>query len=219
MIPLSDGASHLPPGDLCNSMPSPSEPKSRTKPADVRQEELMDAALKLFIDKGISATSIDEIVTSAGVSKGGFYHHFASKEALLGALQERYITDFMTVLVKAQGALPADDWHGRLDTWLKAGVDHLYEAQPVHDVVFHEFASPNHKEMNQNIVVDHMHDFLAAGTQAGAWSVSHPRLMAVMLFNAVHGACDEALLSPETLDRDTLIRVLQDFCWRAVGPV
>ncbi len=193
-------------------------PKSRTKPADVRQEELMDAALTLFIAKGIAATSIDEIVAAAGVSKGGFYHHFASKDALLGALQDRYIADFLATLVEAQAALPEDDWHGRLNIWMETAVGHFFDELPVHDVVFHEATLPDRKEMNHNPVVDQIEAFVKAGAAAGAFNTPHPRLLAVMLFNAVHGACDETVLSPGSIDRTTLVETLQTFCWRALAP-
>jgi AcrR family transcriptional regulator len=209
-------------GDLCRIMLSKnvakSIVKSRTKPADVRREELMDAGLALFVAKGIAATSIDDIVTAAGVSKGGFYHHFASKDALLLALQERYISRFLTVLVAAQSSLPEEDWRGRMDAWLRTGIELFFEELPIHDVVFHEFAPAERKEMNQNPVVDHMEDFLKAGTKAGAWKAEHPRLLAVMLFNALHGACDEVVLTPGLIDRNGLIETLQNFFWRAVSP-
>lgn len=178
----------------------------------------MDAAQALFVAKSIAATSIDDIVTAAGVSKGGFYHHFASKDALLLALQERYISHFLSALIEAQSGFPEDDWRGRMDAWLRTGIELFFRELPIHDVVFHEFAPADRKEMNQNPVVDHMEDFLKAGTKAGAWKAEHPRLLAVMLFNALHGACDEVVLSPDLIDRNGLIETLQNFYWRAVSP-
>jgi TetR/AcrR family transcriptional repressor of nem operon len=44
--------------------------------------KLIDAAHMLVRRKGYAATSVDEICAAAGVSKGAFFHHFASKEAL-----------------------------------------------------------------------------------------------------------------------------------------
>lgn len=44
--------------------------------------KLIDAAHVLVRRKGYAATSVDEICSAAGVSKGAFFHHFASKEAL-----------------------------------------------------------------------------------------------------------------------------------------
>jgi len=49
--------------------------------AGVRQK-LLDAARSLIREKGYSSTSVDELCIQAGVTKGAFFHHFKSKEAL-----------------------------------------------------------------------------------------------------------------------------------------
>lgn len=49
--------------------------------ADARSK-LLDAALMVIRKKGYSATTVDELCAAAGVTKGAFFHHFKSKEAL-----------------------------------------------------------------------------------------------------------------------------------------
>ncbi|MBY9065956.1 TetR/AcrR family transcriptional regulator [Hyphomonas sp. WL0036] len=49
------------------------------------RDNLMEAAFGLVRQKGLSATSVDEICAAAGVSKGAFFHHFKSKEELAAA--------------------------------------------------------------------------------------------------------------------------------------
>lgn len=44
---------------------------------------VLDAAVELFAEQGYDGTSVSQVIARAGVAKGGFYHHFASKEALL----------------------------------------------------------------------------------------------------------------------------------------
>ena len=44
--------------------------------------KLLDAALTLIRTKGYAATSVDELCAAAGVTKGAFFHHFKSKDAL-----------------------------------------------------------------------------------------------------------------------------------------
>jgi AcrR family transcriptional regulator len=44
---------------------------------------VLDAAVDLFAEHGYDGTSVNQVIARAGVAKGGFYHHFASKEALL----------------------------------------------------------------------------------------------------------------------------------------
>jgi AcrR family transcriptional regulator len=54
-----------------------------------RKQELLDVAAALFFERGYEQTTINDIMQKAGVSKGGFYHHYSSKEELLEALAAR----------------------------------------------------------------------------------------------------------------------------------
>jgi TetR/AcrR family transcriptional regulator, transcriptional repressor for nem operon len=51
-------------------------------PRSGTQQRLLDAALALIREKGYSSTSVDELCAQAGVTKGAFFHHFKSKDAL-----------------------------------------------------------------------------------------------------------------------------------------
>lgn len=46
------------------------------------KEKLLEAAVQLVRGNGFAATSVDQLCAHAGVTKGAFFHHFASKEAL-----------------------------------------------------------------------------------------------------------------------------------------
>lgn len=56
---------------------------------ELTRERILDAAEKLFAQKGFHETAMDEIVQAAKVSKGGVYFHFPSKEALFFALLDK----------------------------------------------------------------------------------------------------------------------------------
>jgi AcrR family transcriptional regulator len=64
------------------------------KVADVRRAEILSAAYKLFARDGYEATTVNAIIDELGLSKGAFYHHFASKEEVLQALA-RQMTEAM----------------------------------------------------------------------------------------------------------------------------
>ncbi|WP_426754855.1 TetR/AcrR family transcriptional regulator [Myxococcus sp. Y35] len=53
-----------------------------------RMQELEDAALKLFLERGLDGVTIDDITQAAGVAKGTFYRYFEDKAALVDALLE-----------------------------------------------------------------------------------------------------------------------------------
>src|SRR5262245_10752094 len=54
-------------------------------------ERLLAVATRLFAEKGFEATSVQEIVQSAGVTKGAMYHYFAAKDDLLFEIYHRLL--------------------------------------------------------------------------------------------------------------------------------
>jgi AcrR family transcriptional regulator len=65
-------------------------PKFRRR-AQARPDEVLDAALVLFIERGFAATRVEDIATQAGLSKGAVYLYFPSKEAILEGLVKRAV--------------------------------------------------------------------------------------------------------------------------------
>jgi AcrR family transcriptional regulator len=65
-------------------------PKFRRR-ADDRPDEVLDAALTLFAEKGFAATRVEDIAARAGLSKGAVYLYFPSKEAILEGLVKRAV--------------------------------------------------------------------------------------------------------------------------------
>jgi AcrR family transcriptional regulator len=65
-------------------------PKFRRR-AEARPDEVLDAALALFVEKGFASTKVEEIAARAGLSKGAVYLYFPSKEALLEGLVKRAV--------------------------------------------------------------------------------------------------------------------------------
>ncbi len=60
------------------------------KDAEVRKNEILDAADVLFAQKGYDGTSTNDILEKVGIARGTLYHHFKSKEEIMDALIERY---------------------------------------------------------------------------------------------------------------------------------
>jgi TetR/AcrR family transcriptional repressor of nem operon len=62
------------------------------------KDKIISAARGLMLTKGYPGTSVDEIISSAGVSKGSFYHAFKSKEDLGAAVAEQYFHEGLAVI-------------------------------------------------------------------------------------------------------------------------
>jgi TetR/AcrR family transcriptional regulator, transcriptional repressor for nem operon len=59
-------------------------------PKATARDKLLDVAIATVRAKGYAATSVDDLCSGAGVTKGAFFHHFKSKEALGVAAAERW---------------------------------------------------------------------------------------------------------------------------------
>ncbi len=69
---------------------SPADARRRRK--DARPQELLAAALALFVEKGYAATRTEQVAQRAGVSKGTLYLYYPSKEELLQAVISHYLS-------------------------------------------------------------------------------------------------------------------------------
>jgi AcrR family transcriptional regulator len=110
------------------------------KLAEVRKGELVDCAEALFFTRGYDNTTVADIIIRAGVSKGGFYHHFASKEELLDALIERWTAE---IIAAGRDVLEDTslDALTKLNRFLARGQQWKLQAAPqmrsIHDALFH----------------------------------------------------------------------------------
>ena len=65
--------------------------------AEKTRTRILDAAKRVVLDRGFAATSIDAIQDAAGISRGTFFYHFATKDDLSRALIQRYADEDRTL--------------------------------------------------------------------------------------------------------------------------
>ena len=90
-------------------------PAFKRLPRAVREQQMLDAAVKVFSRRGFHAASMDEIADDAGISKPMVYAYLGAKEELFVACLHREGTRLMEAIVGAVGPdLPFDErlWRG-----------------------------------------------------------------------------------------------------------
>ena len=112
--------------DISAASPGVSEPgpPRRRLPAATRVTQILDAALQVFSDKGFASARLDDIAEAAGLSKGGVYTHFASKEEIFGALLKRLIQPPMPAAPEAL----ADEEPVTVDLLVRRVVEPMYQS-------------------------------------------------------------------------------------------
>lgn len=122
-----------------------------------RQVKLIKSGVKLFAEKGYHNTSIEEIATKAGISKGAFYLYFESKEAFIGAAVEYFHTQIINRIDKvSEKGLPPKE---NLAEQISVIIQYVYEFKPFIVMHLRENIAPgkNMDELIEKMNIDHFH--------------------------------------------------------------
>jgi TetR/AcrR family acrAB operon transcriptional repressor len=103
------------------------KPATKREQSEASLERILDSALTLMVSRGFNATTVDDIASNAGLTKGAIYFHFKNKTAILmalldhiekliiGGMTERVInagptaTDKLVAAIHGQGRLAETD--------------------------------------------------------------------------------------------------------------
>jgi AcrR family transcriptional regulator len=69
---------------------------------DIRINEIIEAAISEFIEKGYEKASMESIAKRAKLSKGGLYHHFKSKVEILFTVNMKFLEPIQELMVKVE---------------------------------------------------------------------------------------------------------------------
>lgn len=108
--------------------------------AAITREQLLDAAERVFRDRGVAKTSLAEVAAAAGVTRGAVYWHFRDKADLFGAMCKRATLPLDAMLVDA-GGKAHDDPLGAVRAVAVLALTRLAtdpRAQAVFEVIFHK---------------------------------------------------------------------------------
>lgn len=92
---------------------------ARSRYSDTRQQ-ILDTAQNIILGKGFAAVGLNEILKTAGVPKGSFYHYFNSKEHFGSELLESYFDQYMVMLdeqLSDGNSRAVDRLIGYFDNW------------------------------------------------------------------------------------------------------
>jgi AcrR family transcriptional regulator len=83
--------------------------RTQQERSEATTERLLASARELFAEQGFAATSLDQVVAAAGVTKGALYHHFQGKRDLFRAVFDREHAR-IAELVVAAASTESDAW-------------------------------------------------------------------------------------------------------------
>jgi AcrR family transcriptional regulator len=95
--------------DIKQSPFSPVADGWRERKRQQTQERIAETGIRMFVEKGFDATTLDAIAEATGIARRTFFHYFDSKEALLFAYQDRADQGVRTALARMPDDMPPFD--------------------------------------------------------------------------------------------------------------
>lgn len=177
---------------------------------------ILDAAYAVFARRGYGGAAVDEILSEAGVSKGAFYHHFPSKEAVFQALlteRARRCTEAMAAAI-VTGASVADNVRGVLragwkiltDDPMWANIQMEFWVQATREEWAREAMGDSFRQCRQFLA-----GALTAAQQRGAVrSQVDPEAAARLIIALSDGVVVQWQIQPDEVHLDILIESMAD---------
>lgn len=171
--------------------------------------KIIESAIRLFTSRGYTAASVDDICTEAGISKGAFYHHFESKQALFLGLLDGWLKTidnsieaskdktapetfmqmteaFPYIFATASGGLPMF-----LEFWLQASRDKkIWDASIAPYRRYHKYFT----------------SLIKKGVEEGSFVEVDPDLAARMIVSTAMGLLLQSLLDPKSAKWEEVAR-------------
>ncbi|MDW7660623.1 MAG: TetR/AcrR family transcriptional regulator [Bacillota bacterium] len=159
-----------------------------TKNREHKKRELVEIAEKLFINKGFDETNVEDILVSSGLSKGGFYHYFKSKDEVL-AESIRYFAEDLLETIKPV----IEDMTLNAIEKLKLFISNKSSSQASRRDIIHYMVMLMKSDFTfykYNIIISQMYieplsTIIRQGCEEGLFNVDHPVETADILIRAI----------------------------------
>ncbi|MFU2031129.1 TetR family transcriptional regulator [Bacillus wiedmannii] len=176
------------------------------KEYEERRKEILDTAERLFITKGYTKTTVNDILKEIGIAKGTFYHYFKSKEEVMDEIIMRIIKDDVAKakVIVSNPNIPV------LEKLFRVLMEQSPKSGDVKDKMIEQFHQPNNAEMHQKSIVQsiiHLSPVLAEileqGIDEGVFSTPYPQETIELLLSSAQVIFDEGLFQwePEEMMR------------------
>ena len=161
--------------------------------ADETRGAIVRESVRLFTERGYENTAVQAIIDSVGVSKGAFYHHFASKEGVVEEITEDYIAEGlerMHAVTGEEGLSTVEKLNRLIET------THVYKAQrqDTREAMEQAFADDRNSKLEKAIVsrlragtVPLFTRILEEGISRGELQIAGAELHAEILFQLLLG--------------------------------
>jgi AcrR family transcriptional regulator len=184
---------------------------TRKKPKDKRINDILDSAIQEFVDKGYENTSMDSIASRAGLTKGGLYYHFNSKDEILVKANEAFMEPIIAFMNEAMNSSdPSEALAGYIRNYLTYWTGHPRELSFVYLTMTKTMANRQFQRFFKGYTLQ-MSGFFDSiyrlGVEQGMFRSFNTQSVAITLMAALDG-----IIGYLVIDADlALDRVIENF--------
>ena len=192
----------------------------RPDSSEIRRNQILDAATKVFVRLGFQHARMDDIVEESGLSKGTLYWYFKSKEDIINAILRRLFAgalESLESLLEAEGTVSerlvqltstASKRLMQLTNYRVAGLKRMSNLVPI---IFEFYAVAVHQQWVKQFIGEYfkhfrglLEDLIQQGIDRGEFYPVNAAETAISLASMYEGLTIHWLMEPETVLWDIL---------------
>lgn len=182
---------------------------------DTKLPQILNAAITLFVQRGIDGTSVKEIAAAAKVAEGSLYRHFKSKEELAWYLFEINLKEYTSTLLAK--VLSVRDARERIRIFVEESLG-ACERNPT---LFYYLILSEHRELKR-FTADYLHpgniveQLVAEGQATGELRKGEPEVQFSLILGSAHRLCIRHSRGQLKVPLTDLAGELSESIWRGV---
>ena len=188
---------------------------ARTKGSSQRREQIIKATVDCIITHGYHNFSMQDVATTAGVSKGIIHYYFLNKDDLMMAILDRSAVDIEGMLIEKMNAV--SDPLGKLEAFISVCFDVLRTKKEYYQVNMDFWTQINQKEAVRRVVARHYEKFrsvaadvISRGIAEGVFRDRDARMYASYIVAVVDGFCLQFLFDPAVFDYESIAKSISE---------
>lgn len=187
--------------------------------AQETRENILDAATKIFDERGIMQTSLEDIAVAAGVTRGAVYWHFKNKVDIFAALHERKHTSFMQIMADSLAATGTNPLGQLCETVIRLFEDltednlqtcRIFALRCEYSGDFEPFLESYNKG-DDDVLAMIVQFFEKASRQGALYEGADPKILATAFFCLINGIFNKYLRSSRMDIRDMTRPMIEVF--------
>ena len=189
------------------------------KPREKRINEITQAAIEVFLEKGYENTTMEAIAQKAGISKGGLYHYFPSKEMVLVFANEKISEKVTEIMESAQNCSTVREGIMHyIESYIRYWLENPQETAFLFLSIAKIMEKPELLKYYQQYTVDYiafLEGAFTMGIQQGEFKEHNVRTSALTLMAALDGILSYMLFHEGLI----LEEVLENFEEKFITPI